>query len=238
MKNLKNTIFLLITLSLFFFTSCTSSDDESNNNEPTSFSSNTIETKTYGATIEWTESTDFDGDLVTYTIVLEGKEVASGVNALTHSFTDLEPETIYNGNIEAKDGNGGVTKADFFFTTEPILFIKWRDFIEGDGHSFVAFFEVPEKSGASSYAVEVKEYSLNTSPATIGRSYSWKPEDDLPTGNNVGTGSSGLTEFSSGVYHANTHVSGAHVTNAAAVSQLVFYYGAITGSAELTIRYK
>lgn len=238
MKNQIITFFLLSTLLLCFFTSCAPSDGGSNNNNPTSFSSNTIETKTYGATIEWTESTDFDGAPVAYTIILEGQEVTSGINALAYTFTDLEPETIYNGVIEARGSNGGVTKADFFFTTEPILFVEWRDFIEGNSHGFVAYFEVSERSGASSYAVQVKEYSLNTIPPTLGRSYSWEPNAGLPTGNNVGTGSSGLTEFLTGVYHANTHVSGAHVTNTSAIDDLRSYYGAITGSAELTVRYK
>ena len=86
--------------------------------------------------------------------------------------------------------------------------------------------------------MKVKEYSLNKVLATIGRSYSWKPGDNLPKGNNVGSGSSGLTEFSSSVCHANTHVSGAHVSNAAAIAQMHSYYGAITGTAELTVRYK
>ncbi len=117
MNHLKIFISLLIIPTTLFITSCTPSDDDvdGGNNAPTNFSSNTSETATSGATIIWTESTDFDGDIVTYTVFLEGKQVASNLNSLTHKFSDLESETIYNGVIEARDGNGGVNKADFFY---------------------------------------------------------------------------------------------------------------------------
>lgn len=240
MKNLKS-IMLIIGFSIgLSMTNCSTSDDGSDNNNPSIFSSNTTETRFDGATIEWTEAIDPDGDSVNYAIILEGQEIASGGTNLTYSFSGLEPETNYEGYVEARDGNGGTSQANFFFTTEPEVIIKtinvqYRDFIVGEGHNFVAYFEIPEEENAISYSLVVTEYSLNTIPATLGRTYSWTPDDVLPTGNNVGTGSSGLSEFSSGIYHANTHVSGAHISNTSAIGSLHTYYSAITGTAEVTI---
>lgn len=244
-KTMKTTRSLLLitlfTLGLFL-SSCSSTDDVVNigNNPPSLFSSNTIDTTFDGATIEWTEAVDIDGDTITYAIILEGQEIASGGTALMYSFSGLDSDTLYSGYVEARDGKGGTSQADFFFTTEPEIIIRtlnveYREFIAGEGYNLVAFFEIPEEEDAISYSVVVTDYSLNTIPATIGRTYSWTPDDVLPTGNNVGTGSSGLTEFSPGVYHANTNVSGANVANTSAISDLIAYYSAITGTAELTI---
>lgn len=236
MKTIKLIFVLLLTVSL---ANCSSNDDstESTNHNPGIFSANNTATSSDGATIEWTESIDIDGDAVTYAIILEGQEIASGSSAQVYTFSDLESDTLYEGYIEARDGHGGTSRADFFFTTDPeviTLSVQYRDFIEGTGHVVVAYFEIPEDLEAVSYSLVVTDYSLNTIPATIGRTYSWTPDDVLPTGNNVGTGSSGLTEFSPGVYHANTHVSSVAV-GSPALADLLDYYAAISGTAELTI---
>jgi len=235
MKNSKALIILLLTSSILLIIGCSSGDDDSNTNtSPSLFSSNTSVTKVDGATIVWTESLDLDGDPVTYAIILEGNEIASGGTTLTYSFSGLEFDTVYQGYVEARDGNGGTSRADFFFTTNKIIQIQYRDFIVDTRHVVIAYFEIPESSGAVSYSLSVSDYSLNTIPATIGRTYTWSPEDNIPTGNNVGTGSSGLTEFSPDVYHANTHVSSVGV-GSSALAGLIDYYAAITGTAELTI---
>lgn len=240
MKNLK--IILVITISIgFLISSCSSSDDnDGDNNSPSNFSANTIDTRFDGATIEWTEAIDPDDDPVTYAIILEGQEIASGGTTLTYSFSGLEPDTIYQGYVEARDGNGGTSRADFFFTTDPeviimTLDVQWRTFVEGDGQLFVSYFEIPEEEDALTYSLVVTDYSINTLPATIGRTYTWTPNDTLPTGNNVGTGGSQLTEFSPGVYHANTNVSSVNVVNTSGIADLTAFYSAITGTAELTI---
>ena len=217
------------------FNGCSTSDDNSSTNKsPGVFSSNTSVTKVDGATIVWTESIDLDGDPITYAIILEGNEIASGGTTLTYSFSGLEPDTVYEGYVEARDGNGGTSRTDFFFTTNKIISVQYRDFIVDTRHVVIAYFEIPEASGAVSYSLSVSDYSLNTVPATIGRTYTWSPGDNLPTGNNVGSGSSGLTEFSPGVYHANTHVSSVSA-GSPSLSGLIDYYAAITGTAELTI---
>ncbi len=237
MKNLKTKTLALIIL-FAFVSSCTTNGDTPNNTDPGLFSANTTETTTSGATIVWTESIDTDDDPVTYAIILEGQEIASGGTNLTYAFTGLESDTIYEGYVEARDGKGGTSKADFFFTTKPevqTVLLKYRTFIDGETFIIVAYFEVEADPDATSYNVVVNDYSLNTIPATIGRTYGWTPESVLPTGDNVGTGSSGLTEFSPGVYHANTHVSSNGISNAKATANITAWYAAITGTAILTI---
>lgn len=205
MKNFIHTA--LIALFLF---NCSSEDgDSQNNTDPGIFSTNTIDIRFNGATIEWTESLDPDGDDVTYAIILDGQEIASGGTTLTYYFSGLEPETLYEGYVEARDGNGGISQAPYFFTTEPevIIFevnIECRWWEGAGGYGIVNYFEINAVDDAISYYVEILEYSPDPIPSNVGRTYSWTSNSNLPTGNNVGSGSSHLTEYSPGVYHANT----------------------------------
>ncbi len=202
----------LFTLLIFatLVTNCSSDDNENpNNTDPSIFSANTIETRFDGATIEWTEALDPDGDNVTYAIILDGVEIASGGTSLGYSFSGLEPETLYEGYVEARDGNGGTSQAPYFFTTEPevIIFevdIECRWWEGSGGYGIVNYFEINAVEDAISYHVEILEYSPDPIPSNVGRTYSWTPESTLPTGNNVGSGASHLTEYTTGVYHANT----------------------------------
>ena len=204
---MKNHIYLLV-FSLLIVMSCSDSDDP-NNNDPGIFSANTTEIRFNGATIEWTESLDPDGDDVTYAIILDGEEIASGGTTLSYSFSGLEPETLYEGYVEARDGNGGTSQAPYFFTTEPevIIFeidLECRWWEGGGGYGIVSYFEVNAVDDAISYHVEIIEYIPSLIPSNVGRTYSWTPDTNLPTGNNVGSGASHLTEYTPGVYHANT----------------------------------
>jgi len=230
-------IFILVSL-IVLFTNCSSDDsDNSDNNPPGLFSANTTDTRFDGATIEWTASIDPDEDNVTYAIILDGVEITSGGTTLIYSFTGLESETNYEGYIEARDGNGGTSQASFFFTTEPeviiqTLNIQYRWWEGAGGYGIVAYFEVPAVEDAISYNLEILDYTPDVIPSNIGRSYSWTPDDVLPTGNNIGSGASHLTEFSSGVYHANTSTSSGPMSSFPAVES---YYASIVSSAELTI---
>ncbi len=204
---MKNYAYILI-VALLIFTGCTDNDDP-NNTAPGIFSANTTDTRFDGATIEWTESLDPDGDDVTYAIILDGQEIASGGTTLSYSFSGLEPETLYEGYVEARDGNGGTSQATYFFTTEPevLIFevnIECRWWEGAGGYGIVNYFEVEAVEDAVSYHVEILEYSPDPIPSNVGRTYSWTPDSNLPTGNNVGSGSSHLTEYTPGVYHANT----------------------------------
>ena len=204
---MKNHTYLLI-ISFLILTGCSNNDDP-NNNDPGIFSANTTETRFNGATIEWTESLDPDDDDITYAIILDGEEIASGGTTLSYNFSGLEPETSYEGYVEARDGNGGTSQAPYFFTTEPevLIFeveIECRWWEGGGGYGIVNYFEINAVEDALSYHVEILEYAPDPIPSNVGRTYSWTPDSVLPTGNNVGSGSSHLTEYTPGVYHANT----------------------------------
>ncbi len=201
-----NYLFILVA---FLLMACSDNGDDPNNTDPGIFSANTIETRFDGATIEWTESLDPDGDDVTYAIILEGQEIASGGTTLSYSFSGLEPETLYEGYVESRDGNGGTSQASYFFTTEPEVIIYEVDiecrWWEGaGGYGIVNYFEIEAVQDAISYHVEILDYAPDPIPSNVGRTYSWTPESNLPTGNNVGSGSSHLTEYTPGIYHANT----------------------------------
>ena len=218
---------------------CGCSDDPVDNNSPGLFSANVSDVSHSSANVHWTESIDPDGDAVTYTVFLEGQEEASGLTALTHSFSGLEPETIYNGYVEARDGKGGTSQADFFISTEPEVIIEtiqvdYREYIINTDHYFIAYFEVTEQF-PSSYELVVESYSPETIPATTGRIYTWETGDSLPIGDIIGAVEGVVSEFSSGVYHANTHKSSAHISNTTAIQNIRATYEAIAGEAEVTI---
>ncbi|MFD2726684.1 hypothetical protein [Hyunsoonleella rubra] len=189
--------------------SCSTNGDDPNNNAPSIFSANTTEIRFDGAIIEWTESIDPDDDTVTYAIVLDGQEMASGVTALSYGFSGLESETTYEGYVESRDGRGGTSRAQFFFATGPEVIIMEVDIAcrwwEGSGgYGIVNYFEVPAVDDAKSYHLEILTYAPDPIPSNVGRTYSWTPDSVLPTGNSVGSGASHLTEYTPGVYHANT----------------------------------
>lgn len=236
MKKFKTT-FLSLLIIICLFLNCTTNDEASNNTDPGLFSANTTETTTNGATIIWTESIDSDEDTVTYAIILEGEEIASGGTTLTYSFSGLEPETNYEGYIEARDGNGGTSKALFFFTTEPeviiqTLNIKYRWWEGAGGYGIVAYFEVTAIDNALSYHLEILDYTPDVIPSNVGRTYFWKPDDSIRQGNDVGSGASHLTEFSPGLYHANTTTGSGPMSNFPNVKS---YYESIVATARLTV---
>ncbi|MBV7269878.1 hypothetical protein [Winogradskyella luteola] len=76
------------------------------------------------------------------------------------------------------------------------------------------------------------EYKPDPIPSNVGRTYTWTPDTVLPTDNNVGSGASHLTEYTSGVYHTNTST---------AIGSLIYLDEAIdnaeagVGTARLTV---
>jgi hypothetical protein len=227
----------LIIVCILFFTACSNSDDDLNNTAPGNFAANTTETRFNGATIEWTESNDPDGDEVTYAIILDGQEITSGGTTLTYSFSGLEPDTSYEGYVEARDGNGGTSKAPYFFTTEPQVIImdldiQYRWWTAPGEFAMMDYFEVIAVEDAISYQVEVLEYAPDVIPSNVGRTYSWTPDSNLPTGNNVGTGAGVLVEFTPGVYHCTLSVVGATIDQFDVSQNL---YEAQIGTARLTV---
>jgi len=227
----------VISLLILFLIACSSDDEDINNTPPGIFSANTIETRFDGATIEWTSSNDPDGDEVTYAIILEGQEIAFGGTTQTYSFSGLEPETSYEGYVEARDGRGGTARAPYFFTTEPEVIIMeldidYRWWTAPGEFAIMDYFEVTAVEDAISYHVEVLEYDPDVIPSNVGRTYSWTPDSNLPTGNNVGTGAGVLVEFTPGVYHCTLSVSGGPSSGFA---QAQSAYAAQHGRARLTV---
>lgn len=237
MKTLKKLTLSTLLLSLILLSNCSSDDENKDNNPPGIFSANTTETRFDGATIEWTESIDLDEDIVTYAVILDGQEIASGGTTLSYSFSGLDSETNYEGYIEARDGKEGTSQAPFFFTTEPeviitTLDIQYRWWEGAGGYGIVAYFEVAAVEDAISYFLEITEHVPSLIPSNVGRTYSWTPDDALPTGNNVGSGASMLTEFTPGVYHANTTTGSGPMSGFPDAQN---FYEALVGTARLTV---
>ena len=233
MKNLKNPILSLLILFNCCFLSCTSdAEEDPNNNAPGIFSANTTDTTVEGATIEWTESLDFDDDPVTYTIFLEGEEITNGISSLTYSFTGLESETSYTGYVESRDGKGGTNKANFSFTTEPEVIISTVDVaivetISGTSFNIDAVFIIEPITNAKSYTIEVLEMNPDSNPTRIGLTYTWTPEDYDDTKIRVTDGNF--------VFYGMDYGAGAAITNTAAIAQARAFYAGVTGKARVTI---
>ncbi len=119
MKNFKP-FYYLIALS-FLLVNCSKDEtiETSENTNPGPFSVTILETRMDGANIGWTQSVDNDNDTVTYSIYLNTQRVSNGGSALTYNFTNLNPETNYEGHIIAEDGKGGTKQVNFAFNTEP-----------------------------------------------------------------------------------------------------------------------
>ena len=233
LKNLK----YLSIIGILFLVACDKEEDDPGNTPPAIFSANTIDTRFDGATIEWTQANDPDGDEVTYAIILEGQEIASGGTTLTYSFSNLEPETSYEGYVEARDGRGGTSQAPYFFTTDPEVIImdldiQYRWWTAPGEFAMLDYFEVMEVEDAISYHVEVLTYEPDVIPSNVGRTYTWTPETVLLTGNNVGTGAGVLVEYTPGVYHCPLSVVGGPMSG---FDEAQSDYAAQQGTARLTV---
>jgi len=166
---MKKIVYLFSILFLIF--SCSSEEvNDPDNIAPGPFSVTILETFTNGANIEWTESIDIDDDPVSYSIYLNGELISAGGTTLTYNFTGLEPETLYEGSIIAEDSRGGTSQDDFFFETEPETLVFnidasdwiWDSSPEGEGIREVrgAGFEIPYYENATSYQLEILDYSI------------------------------------------------------------------------------
>ncbi|WP_179346554.1 fibronectin type III domain-containing protein [Winogradskyella ursingii] len=164
MKLLSKTLIVLFFLSSIILTNCSSSDDNSlENSDPGNFSANVINITFDGATVDWTSANDIDGDTVTYAIFLENEEIITNLPGFTYTFSGLDPETNYAGYVEARDGRGGTSRAEFLFTTESSVIVMEipLSVIEeetsntcvggGPGVTFILGAEVPKYEGTVSY---------------------------------------------------------------------------------------
>ena len=233
MKKFKTLKIAIVLISSLLLINCTPSEND-NNKAPSIFSANTTDTSVDGATIEWTESNDADGDNVTYAVFLEGKAVVNGISALTYTFTGLEPETSYTGYIEARDGKGGTNKATFSFTTEPELIIKTIDVSiveESNGVSFKidAVFIIEPVKDAKTYKIEVLEMKPDSNPSRVGINYTWNSSG--------GFNSSKIKVNGNGnyVFYGMDYGAGLHADNGPGIIQARGFYSGVTGKAKVTI---
>ena len=124
MKNfLKTSILIFVAITTLY--ACNSNDDSGDggnttNQDPANFSATVDNITETAATVNWTQATDPDGDTVTYTINLNGTEIATNVSVFTYAFTGLSTAVSYSGTIVASDGNDGSSSASFGFTTESV----------------------------------------------------------------------------------------------------------------------
>lgn len=185
--------YILLLVLTFAFFSCSSEDDGNTpNNPPANFSANAVGTGVDSGNVEWTESSDIiDNDPITYYVYLED-ELTLVTPALTADFSGLEPDTGYDGYIEARDGNGGTARADFSFLTDPEVIIfevsatSWifsETAVAGVGLSVVlaAGFVVPYYEDATSYQIEIIDWALSGTITTgdqdqNGKIYTWTNE--------------------------------------------------------------
>lgn len=114
MKNQFTKVLTIMILIISVLYACSSDTINSN---PETFTVTNVTIGETSAVVSWSESIDADGDTVTYTVNLDGTEIASGISLLTYTFTELTASTNYNGTIIASDGNGGNRSVDYSFTT-------------------------------------------------------------------------------------------------------------------------
>ncbi|MEP1097536.1 MAG: YHYH protein [Cyclobacteriaceae bacterium] len=77
----------------------------------------TVSNQTHNsAALSWTAATDPDGDNVTYSVELDGTELATAQAGTTYDLTDLTSGAALSGVVTALDGNGGETETAFDLT--------------------------------------------------------------------------------------------------------------------------
>jgi len=111
MKNRKSILLIL----LIAFIGC-NKEDESLNLAPTTFSI-TTSVSNNSATITWSEATDPEGADITYTVKLDGQTIASGINATSYTFNDLEFSTVFVGEVIATDDCELTSEVSYSFET-------------------------------------------------------------------------------------------------------------------------
>lgn len=76
-------------------------------------------------TINWSEATDPEGEIISYTIYLDGKLVAANISGFGHQLMNLTELTNYSGKVVAKDSNNNETSKTFSFITEK-YYLKFK----------------------------------------------------------------------------------------------------------------
>lgn len=201
------------------------------NTSPSLFSANAGEIRFDRANIAWTAANDPDGDPVTYAVYLNGLSVGTNLTAMTYPLTGLAPETSYTGYVEARDGRGGTSRADFAFATEPEEIVREVDIsivekTAGTAFNIDAVFRIAAVSNARSYRIEVLSMNPNSSPSQIGKTYTWTPATNTAPLIQDGSGSF--------VFYLG-YGAGVNTANAQGIAQARAFYAGVTGKARVTI---
>lgn len=102
---------------LLIITSCNVDDEISENLPPANFEISVFNITDRSASITWTEATDPEGQTVSYEVIFNGQNLNYTENHRRYTFTGLNPESLYTGEVVATDGEKR-TNIDFQFTTQ------------------------------------------------------------------------------------------------------------------------
>jgi len=115
---------IIITNLLLVFTILSCSDDIQVNLAPNSFRVSLTKITENSVDVFWGEAFDPDGDLVNYSVVLNGQEIATDLSDRFYYLTDLLPGAEYNGVIIATDSQRNTTESQFEFKTTKVPELK------------------------------------------------------------------------------------------------------------------
>jgi hypothetical protein len=124
---MKNNKFFALTLfisSFFVLSSCSTDDDNEETTIPPNPSSFTITSKDItntDFTIDWTAATIAGNEGVEYDIYLDDTLVASDLEVLTYTFSNLNDETTYDAKVIAKSIEFGTTSTQLIEVTTSAL---------------------------------------------------------------------------------------------------------------------
>ena len=92
--------------------------ETSTNQPPTNFDVWVAYSSPFSTRMEWTESTDPEGEVIIYNVYFDGELLAEGINNLYVYLPELKGLTEYSGKIVAVDIGGKTTEQTFSFISE------------------------------------------------------------------------------------------------------------------------
>ncbi|MEM8763303.1 MAG: kelch repeat-containing protein [Bacteroidota bacterium] len=106
----------IVLLGILFIFSCSKDEGTpvTENQPPAAFTvTATVDENTVN--LEWTEASDPEDNTVTYSVSLDGNQVAENLNTRTYQLTNLDFDSAYQGSVTAADDEGLTTTSNFQF---------------------------------------------------------------------------------------------------------------------------